>query len=91
MPRPTDHAVSDHIGAVVADLRVKRGLSRAELARGLDISDVALHHYENGNRRITVDTLFTLSGLLGKPVSYFFKTLEAEAPEALVPAAKASA
>ncbi|USN13960.1 helix-turn-helix protein [Brevundimonas phage vB_BpoS-Kabachok] len=91
MPRPTDQRVSDHVGAVVAETREKRGLSRAELARGMGISEVAMHHYEKGNRRITVDNLFALASLLGKPVSHFYKGLEFEGPDALSPASRTKA
>ena len=89
MPRPTDRSVSEHIGKLIEEQREKRGLSRVEFAAAMDMSDVALHHYEKGNRRITVETLHTVSGLLGKPISFFFKDLETPAPEVLKPQAKA--
>lgn len=84
MPKLNDDTISKQMGAVVEALREKRQISRADLAAAMDISEVALHHYEKGRRRITLDTLVMLSGLLNRPVTAFFKEVDlSSAPEAL--------
>lgn len=91
MPRPTDRSVSQHVGTIMLETREKRGISRTAMARAMNMSEVALHHYEMGNRRINVDVLHVVAGLLGKPVTHFMKGLDTPTPTALHKAEPASA
>ena len=57
----------------ITEARMALQLSRADVARVLDISGAAVGHYENGDRRPDMGTLLQLSQILNQPVSFFFK------------------
>ena len=84
MPKLNDVTISKQVGAAVEALREKRQVSRADMAKAMDISEVALHHYEKGRRRITLDALVLMAGLLNKPVVSLLKDVDlSSVPDAL--------
>lgn len=83
MPRPIDRTVSDHVSARMFALREERGIGRAALAAAMNMSEPSLYYYETGKRRVTVDALITVSGLLDKPIGYFFEGLDDVRPAAM--------
>lgn len=52
------------IGENIKLLREKRGLSRKDLAKILDVTDVTISRYENGKREPNIDTLNKISKAL---------------------------
>jgi Zn-dependent peptidase ImmA (M78 family)/transcriptional regulator with XRE-family HTH domain len=61
------------VPARLADARIALQLSRAEVARELDLTGTTIGYYENGERRPDMGTLIQLSKILNQPVSFFFK------------------
>lgn len=58
------------INRVIA-AREERGLSRADVAEALSLERPSYAHYERGRSAFTVEQLFQLSRILGKPVTWF--------------------
>lgn len=58
------------LGARIAALRRKAGMSQAELARLLKVSASAIGMYEQGRRQPAADTLVELGGVFGVSVDY---------------------
>lgn len=58
------------LGARIAALRRKAGMSQAELAKRLQVSASAIGMYEQGRRQPAADTLVALGGVFGVSVDY---------------------
>ena len=56
------------LGAHVAQLRKARGMTQAELARAVGVSQQAVFAYELGDRRISVLILAKIAKVFGVPV-----------------------
>jgi transcriptional regulator with XRE-family HTH domain len=81
-----------HVGGRVRHLRERRGLSRETLASNFNISHQQFQKYETGKNRISAGRLYTIAGLLGVPISYFYEGLpEPHLPEAASAALPSSA
>lgn len=59
------------IGARVRRAREARGLSQAELADEIGLTQAAVSNLEAGSRPMRVDELVAISGVLGEEVDYF--------------------
>lgn len=57
----------------LAEARIARQMSRAELARLLDITGQAIGNYETGDRSPDMSTLLRISEILHQPVSFFLR------------------
>jgi transcriptional regulator with XRE-family HTH domain len=68
-----------HVGRRVRERRLQRGLSLAEMARGLGVSAQQARKYEAGLNGIPAARLPVLAALLGVPAAWFFEELEATA------------
>lgn len=68
------------LGARIAALRRRMGMSQAELARRLRVSASAIGMYEQGRRQPAADTLVALGGVFGVSVDYLL-TGKASGPE----------
>ena len=68
------------LGARIAALRRRSGMSQAALARELKVSASAIGMYEQGRRQPAADTLVALGGVFGVSVDYLLtgKTSEPE-------------
>jgi transcriptional regulator with XRE-family HTH domain len=55
------------------EARLSCEMSRAELARAIDLSGQAIGHYETGERRPDMSVLLRLAQILSQPVSFFLK------------------
>lgn len=80
---PIDRA----IGANIRLQRLIAGISRALLARAIDVSEQQLQKYETGANRISASRLLHISRLLCVPIARFFEApaiaaLEDERPRA---------
>ena len=58
------------IGSRIAQLRTKKGLSQAALARQLHVSPSAIGMYEQGRRHPSTEMLISLSQNLGVTLEY---------------------
>ncbi len=66
------------LGARIAALRRRAGMSQAELARLLKVSASAIGMYEQGRRQPAADTLVALGGIFGVSVDYLLTGRVAE-------------
>jgi Zn-dependent peptidase ImmA (M78 family)/transcriptional regulator with XRE-family HTH domain len=57
----------------LTEARLAKHMSRAELARELDVTGQAVGYYETGERRPDMSTLLRISEILKQPVSFFLK------------------
>ena len=55
----------------VRDARKEAGLSQEDIARQLGLTDGGYGHYERGRQSFTLEMLFQLGRILGRPVEYF--------------------
>ena len=62
------------VGEQIRLQRLSRGLSLAELARVIDVSEQELETYERGEKRIPSSRLWDLAEFFGLPISSFFNT-----------------
>lgn len=60
------------LGARVQALRAERGMSRADLARTLRVSQPAIQHIEDGDNRISAAQLWQICGVLGVDANTVF-------------------
>lgn len=70
-PNPIDI----HVGARLRLRRTLLGLSQEKLGEAVGITFQQLQKYERGSNRISASRLYTLSQVLGVPVSFFFDDL----------------
>lgn len=54
------------------DLRVRAGLSQAEAAQALDITDVTLRKWESDSSILTFRDMNRVSDMYGLPIDYIF-------------------
>lgn len=57
----------------LVDARLALQLSRAEIARELNVSGTTVGHYESGDRRPDMSTVLQIARILRQPVSFFFR------------------
>lgn len=62
------HAYYKSLGAHIALLRKSRGMTQAELARAIGVSQQAVFAYELGERRVSVFILVKLGKVFSSPV-----------------------
>jgi Zn-dependent peptidase ImmA (M78 family)/transcriptional regulator with XRE-family HTH domain len=74
---PVPSEVAKEIGARVRSARVESGLSQADVARALDLSQAAISLLEAGRRSPRVDELALLSSLLARDIDYFLTPMRA--------------
>lgn len=75
------HPVDVHVGKKLKNLRVLRGLTQTDVAKGLDISFQQVQKYELGRNRISASKLFEIANILNVPPSYFFDGLDQNADD----------
>ncbi|CUH66357.1 putative transcriptional regulator [Thalassovita gelatinovora] len=75
------HPVDIHVGKKLKNLRVLRGLTQTDVAKGLSISFQQVQKYELGRNRISASKLFEIANILNVPPSYFFDGLDQTADE----------
>jgi len=60
------------MGENIRKARLESGLSQAELAKFVYVSQAAISDMENGKREVSSTELLSFSNTLNKPLSYFF-------------------
>lgn len=75
------HPVDVHVGKKLKNLRVLRGLTQTDVAKGLSISFQQVQKYELGRNRISASKLFEIANILNVPPAYFFEGLDQSADD----------
>jgi len=73
MSKRLPNQIDVEIGKRLRLLRVARGLSQAELGKGLGVAYRQIHKYEDGSGRITAARLIELANLLDVSPCLFFE------------------
>jgi transcriptional regulator with XRE-family HTH domain len=68
------------LGAYVSKLRKEQGLTQAELARLLGVSQQTVFAYELGDRRVSVLMLIKLAKIFGVPVEALMRLIPSAPP-----------
>lgn len=63
------------LGRRLQQLRSERGLSRADLARALRVSQPSIQHIEEGDNRVSAAQLWQICGVLGIEANVVFEAL----------------
>lgn len=61
-----------HLGARLRKLRMRRGLSMAQMGEIIEVTPQQVSRYESGQHRMTAAALFRLARGLDMPISWFF-------------------
>lgn len=56
----------------IVDLRVEKNITQQEMAKMLNISNVSLHYYETGQRKIPRNVAVQISKILGVKLDEIF-------------------
>lgn len=56
----------------IVDLRVEKNITQQEMAKMLNISNVSLHYYETGQRKIPRNVAIQISKILGVKLDEIF-------------------
>lgn len=68
-----DNRISTYCGTVIKQTRKECGMTGAELAKKLNVSQQQMSRYERGINKISVDMLFNLSIALNVPFEKIIK------------------
>lgn len=71
--KKNDNLLSICCGNVIRNIRRMNGLSGAQLAKQLGISQQQMSRYERGVNRFTLDMLFNMTVVLNVPIDQVFK------------------
>ena len=69
--------IAQQVGARVRSARLESGLSQADVARALELSQAAVSQLEAGRRSPRIDELAVLSALLARDLDYFLSAIAA--------------
>jgi transcriptional regulator with XRE-family HTH domain len=73
--RVTNHLDAE-IGRRLRHARLVKNLTQDGLAQKLSISFQQVQKYENGTNRVSSSRLWTISRVLGLPITYFYEDLD---------------
>ncbi len=82
VPRPVRRRQVVFVGDKIRQLRKERSLTQAELAQRIGVQQSDLCRMENGEYKISLDTMFKILGVFGMEIGEFFR----EGRVALAPA-----
>lgn len=68
--------VMNAYGHYIKEKRIEKGLSQAEVAKRLNISQVAYGRYELGIREVGVELIFDIADALGIDADEFFREMK---------------
>ena len=69
------------LGTRLKQLRIRRGLSMAQLGEIIEVTPQQISRYESGQHRITAPALFRLARALNMPISWFFDDFQEDQDE----------
>ncbi|MVM34214.1 helix-turn-helix domain-containing protein [Spirosoma sp. HMF4905] len=61
--------ISEQVGQLIREARIKKGLSQLELAQILGVTKAAVSGYETGRQNLTLGTLQKIATALDTPLS----------------------
>jgi len=61
------------IGRKIRALRLQRGLSQSDLARGIGLTFQQIQKYEKGTNRVSAGRLQQIADFLGVPITFFYR------------------
>lgn len=59
------------IGGKIRKAREEMGFSQHDLGAALGLTATAINYYEKGKRKVSIEEIYRLSGVLKKPLQYF--------------------
>lgn len=59
----------------IKDIRIRKGLTQAEVATAIGVSSVVYSRYETGSRQPSVDVLVQMADIFGVTVDYLLFAL----------------
>jgi transcriptional regulator with XRE-family HTH domain len=78
--RPVRRRQTIFVGSKIRQLRKERGLTQSELARRVGVQQSDLCRMENGEYKVSLDTLFGILGVFGIDIGEFFREEVASVP-----------
>ncbi len=72
-PRSVRRRQTVFVGSKIRQLRKERGLTQSELARRIGVQQSDLCRMENGEYKVSLDTLFKVLGVFGMDIGEFFR------------------
>ena len=71
--RAVRHRPMIFVGSKIRQLRKERDLTQSELAQRIGVQQSDLCRMENGEYRVSLDTLFKILGVFGMDIGEFFR------------------
>ena len=71
--RPVRRRQTIFVGSKIRQLRKERSLTQAELAQRIGVQQSDLCRMENGEYKVSLDTLFKILGVFGMDIGDFFR------------------
>jgi transcriptional regulator with XRE-family HTH domain len=71
--RPARRRQTIFVGSKIRQLRKERGLTQSELARRIGVQQSDLCRMENGEYKVSLDTLFSILSVFGMDIGEFFR------------------
>lgn len=71
--RPARRRQTIFVGSKIRQLRKERSLTQAELAQRIGVQQSDLCRMENGEYKVSLDTLFKILGVFGMDIGEFFR------------------
>lgn len=68
--------INNIIGNRIYNVRLSRGLSRAKLAKEINITHQQIAKYENGSNKVSAARLYIIAKALDMPISYFYDNID---------------
>lgn len=72
--------INNIIGNRIYNIRLGRGLSRAKLAKEINITHQQIAKYENGSNKVSAARLYIIAKALDMPISYFYDNIDQHTP-----------
>ena len=79
-PRAPRRRQTIFVGSKIRQLRKDRGLTQAELSHRIGVQQSDLCRMENGEYKVSLDTLFKILGVFGMEIGEFFREESAVLP-----------
>lgn len=75
MPKKPGNPIDKHVGQRVRQARLLINISQTDVGNELGLTFQQVQKYENGTNRISASKLYAISGIVGRPVAWFFEGL----------------
>lgn len=72
--------INNVIGNRIYNVRLSRGLSRAKLAKEVNITHQQIAKYENGSNKVSAARLYLIAKALDMPINSFYDNIDQHTP-----------